>query len=878
VICTELGYTAATSCTDEGCKDDHRPSKRLRLSSSSYIVTYLFDVASLQSPLCCTKLATTFKPFQKGLTGLSTTLARLTSPYKAMDGERPPEDHNEHSFATTDQSLRAEDFGMTLVFNSIGHLIQGQFGLNELASAVVVGKTVGSIISRRSDGNNIQKLADLYGLFVRDIPKYLSTFKFDRSGTVLGGRQDRFKVQNVLEDVSLNTTEGIATMLVLILRHVESQDTIVDELEELLKGRYWLVGRPRKDYQQTLPFATREVLRTFVSGVIDADADSVQTNELRRLMTKLVVEVGSSRFLESVQEPSQHEQERILSWLLACPTDLGANERHPIFHTLSAGAVMIGLAAAANGANIQIKCTVEGRDGRPEEVVLFDPSCSHSTPDNLVEVHLWLTQPSPDVAEKLRSILTREDFEPRTVFSGALPVFGGAAEISKLISGQLGCKSTMQECLDFWEAGVANGMECTWGGRIAKAEGEPMLIRYSIDTDSLDTDKIVPPDLMILANRHFRTPRTDIRHKLAQRAACIFHQVLNYKVYEGYDTEDLQATFNLIIIAILTGWMHNLMANTLQCLTNYAWTADCKRLLGFAESLISQGLTVNRLLLVAARMWGGVTPSFAPDIASNRMAMGIACPQTTILANVLSNPELLATHGISKGLFTLHQGSIPTLPRDQHSGLIFAGSGRYRRPPQSLDARDQIPTHGYQEPKKLIFTIEPVKHEDGVLAAVLCAWQYGDAIIELDPSQVLCGLTGKRRLSSRATNSSPNRTKSLYLSHMSSTELLKYPNGYTIINGVALVRAGSRVDLQVVAAGLHGGARTIMIHSNEDAGYICRAQTTVVSDSMKCVVQLDEGDEDFDDRTAVIFCRDDFPPGLGEAERETDEVGSQSRL
>jgi hypothetical protein len=794
-----------------------------------------------------------------------------------MEGDYISQDLDKDSLGTTEQPSPHADFNMTLVFNSIGQLIQGQFGLNELASAVVVGKTVGSIISRKTDGKSIQTLADRYGLFVRDIPKYLSTFRFNRMGTVLGGRQERFKVQNVLDEVSLNTTEGIATMLVLILRHIESPDSIVDELEELLKGKYWLVGRPLKDYQQTLPFATREILRTFVSGVIDADADSEQANRLRRLMANLVHRAGSAKFLKSVENPSQHEQERMLSWLMACPSTLIVNnDRHPTFHTLSAGAAMIALAAAANGANVQVQCTVEGKNGRPEEVILYDAGQVLAGVDSLFQVHLWLIQPPTEVSEQLRTIRTREDFEPRTVFTGALPVFGGGAEISKLIKEQSGCKSTVQECLEFWEAGIANGRQCVWTGRVTTLEGEPMQMRYSIDTGSLNTDHAIPADLMILASRHYKAPRLDVRHKLAQRAACVFDQVLNYNSYENFNSEDLQATFNLIIVAILTGWMHNLMANTSRSISNYAWTAEYKRLLGFTESLSNQGLTVNRLLLIAARMWGGLTPSFAPDIANTRMMMGIACPQTTILVNVLSNPELLATHGITKGLFTLHQGSIPTLPRDQRSGLILGGSGRFRRPPQALDARDQIPVQSHESQHKLIFTIEPVKSNDGVLAAVLCAWQHGDVIMELDPSQVLCGLTGKRKFSNSTIASSPNGSRSLHLNHMSGTEPLNFPHGFTVINGISLVRAGSRVDLQVVAAGLHCGHRTIMIHSKEDADFVCRAQTKVLTESTRCVLRLPDDDDEFDDRTVLIFCRDDFPPGLGEEYSEAGVLGNQS--
>ncbi|KAF2681456.1 hypothetical protein K458DRAFT_457041 [Lentithecium fluviatile CBS 122367] len=753
---------------------------------------------------------------------------------------------------------------MTLVFSSLGHLVQGQFGINEVASSVVVSKVVGSLFSRQADGNSINQLAQQYDLFVRDIPKYLLMFAFEHSGTVLGDRQRRNKVSNVMEGVELSSVEGIATIIVLLLRHIESPSDIVDYLEDLLKGKFWLVRRPRNDYPQTLPFAMREILQTFVGGVIDADADSPQANSLRNLLAKLVVLVGSSKFLESVAKPSQLKQEQILSWLLDNPSGRKeTDEGYPVFHTLSAGAVMIALAAAANGANLRVQCTTDDANGRPNEVVLHDVRSRQSGNDALLIVHLWLSQPPPGVATILRSILTREEFASRTIFSGALPVHGGMAEISKLVSQQIRCKNSSQECLELWERGVATGTTCSWAARMDIRESRPTLV-YSIDPETLELHMPIPPSLKKLANDHLKVPKNDTRHKLARRAASVMHEVLRYPEYEGYNEQQLECTLNFIQVAIFTGWMGKLAINPSEALTHYAWTADCDRFLGFAQTSISQGLTLNRILLIAARIWGGVTPSFAPDIASDRMVMGIARPQATILVNVLSNPEAIANHGIAEGLFTLHQGSIPTLPRDQHSGLILAGTKRFRKPAQSLDARDQIPMASFNE-QKLLFTVEPVKGDDGILAAVLCVWQHGDAIMELNPYHVLCGLTGQRKLQQPLPVASS--LKRLFnISHMSSRELLQYSDGYTVFNGISLIRAGSRVDLQIAAAGSHSGSRTIMIVSDEDADYIRNTQKIKHSGGlggMRCVLELGENDDYFDDRTAIIFCRDDFPPDLG---------------
>ena len=207
---------------------------------------------------------------------------------------------------------------MTLVPSTLGQLIQTQLGVNELASAVVVGKAVGSLITRKSDASFFLPLQREYGLFVRDIPKYLQSITFDRSGTILGDRQRRIPVENTLEGVKLDSVEGIATFMVLILRHVESPADIVDYLEDMLKGEFRLVGRARSDEasKDSLSYSIRQILQAFVSAVIDANADFPQTNRLRQLTAQIVFAVGNAKFFQSVTKPlSDAIQERSIEEL-----------------------------------------------------------------------------------------------------------------------------------------------------------------------------------------------------------------------------------------------------------------------------------------------------------------------------------------------------------------------------------------------------------------------------------------------------------------------------------------------------------------------------------------------------------------------------------
>jgi hypothetical protein len=752
---------------------------------------------------------------------------------------------------------------MTLVLSTLGQLIQTQFGVNELASAVVIGKAIGSLITRKSDASVFLPLEREYGLFVRDIPKYLQSINFDRSGTILGDRQRRIPVENTLEGVKLDSVEGIATFMVLILRHVEAPADIVEYLEDLLRGKFRLVGRARSDEatNDSLPYSLREILQAFVSAVIDADADSPQTNRLRQLAAQVVFAVGNGKFMQSVTRPSQHEQERFLSHLLAPnPSHQQENET---FHTLSAGATMIALAAAANGANIRVLCMTHDKG----TVVLSESdSMSHRSFGRRLEVILWLVQPPPEVAEQLRAISHRDDFEPRTTFSGMLPILGGIAEVSSIVSQQIECECSHDEILEFWVKGLSAGGSCTWNSRVEIRESRPTLVCF-IEERSLLTECEMPASLLRLASRHFKAPRNDILHKLAEKAASILHATLQYSIYDGVGTERLDLALDFIIIAFFVGCMGRLASNTSARLRAYAWTADVGQFRGFAEAAVSQGLTINRIVLVAARIWGGLTPSFSPEVGNGQMLMGIACPRTTILLNILSRPEEIALYGFDKGLFTLNQGSIPLIPRDQYSGLVFAGTPRFRKPVQNLDAGCQIPAEEPVE-QRLIFTLEPATGENGILAVLLCAWQYGDVVLEFNPYHALRGLAGRRSISKPNTTPelvsiNPKGTR-FNLSHMGDRELLSLSNSFIVRNGIMLIRAGSRVDLQIVAAGNHAGPHTLMITTEDDAAYIRNAQQ--IQDSVPKICTLYTGDDNMDikDGMVIIFCRDDLPPHLGE--------------
>jgi hypothetical protein len=751
---------------------------------------------------------------------------------------------------------------MTLVFTSkLGQLAQSQFGVNEIASCVIVGKAIGSVFTRQSDASVFGPLQQEYGLFIRRIPKYLESVEFDRTGTILGNNQRKIKANNMLEGVVISSIEGIATFMVLILRHIQGPGDLVDYLEDLLQGHFGIVGRTESDHTRNfnLPYSLRDVLRSFVTAVADADADSPALNSFRNSMGRLVEVVGDSNFLDKATDPTQHEQDRLLGELLRGSDEHGERVEASDFHTFSASAAIIALAAASNGANIEVKCQI----GLELPMILVGPRNKENRRGHTFIFTLWVVQPPIGVSESLRSVGMRDLFKPRSATYGPLPIIGGMLEISKIIARQLGCLERQDEQLALWENAVTIGAKCVWQAALVG----PNLsgLAYKLSEMPNTEQPCVPTDLSDMASQYYQAPRGDPRHGLARKVASILHDTLKYYNYDGFEDTRFRKTMNFVVVAFFTGCIGALASNSMERLSSYAWTADCSQLKGYAEMMVCQGLTINRLVMTAARIWGGLPPSFNPQHQQESRVMGIACPQTTILLNVLSNPQEVAEKGVGGGLFTLHQGSIPMIPRDQYSGLIYAGEKRFRKPIQDVDASCQIPMEDPVQ-KQIIFTLEPGVMEGGSLSVLLCGWIHGHAALELNPFMVLSGLISQRQLKRNKVNSpvneaTPYRT---LLSHMCSRELLSYQDGFKVREGVVLFRAGPRLDLQIAAAGLHLGSRTVMVVEEEDAALIRENQKIMGSN-----IELFHSDDiDILSESVIIFCTKDFPPHLGTAHLE----------
>ncbi|KAK8036639.1 hypothetical protein PG994_015410 [Apiospora phragmitis] len=153
---------------------------------------------------------------------------------------------------------------------------------------------------------------------------------------------------------------------------------------------------------------------------------------------------------------------------------------------------------------------------------------------------------------------------------------------------------------------------------------------------------------------------------------------------------------------------------------------------------------------------------------------------------------------------------MPMIPRDQLYGLDIPDDMNRRKAISDVDALQQIPSKPLIE-ESVLFTLEPEKKEMGVLAVhVMCGWLHGEPRFEPDPVVVLAGLLGVRKLHCM-TPKGRSDSNSTTMSHMNPRELVNYTSGFKVRIDSVLVLAGSRTDLQVLAAGCYLGLPTVIV-------------------------------------------------------------------
>lgn len=706
---------------------------------------------------------------------------------------------------------------MTAVINRTGRLLQWNLGVNEAASAINIARAVSSLFTQPEDSLVIEEIAR--GLHVRlpELPQWLQTLSFRRRGSFHGERMRKVMVDNLLEDVPIDTVQGRATFIALISRYVETAEQAAQNILSLFEERFAPLGHEVVRHRDTnrvgpLPYSIKDHVVKMVRSTWDSDRDSDQNTLCLFLMRQLFSCLGKNRVSQPTStERSQADHRRLIDRLF------GIGNLSERFDTLDIGSAMMAIAAHAQGVPIQVECMLEeNMPGTKRTRTSRRTLCNNESLDAFT-VCLWLTQPPSDIAYQLNifyeGLHIRNSRSPQKRF---IPVLGGAAEISQMLALQFKAELPPEDSLVLWQAGMAFGESARWTlGTGKDLEGpHPLFIRLSEDF----LMSIGPVDEAVAehARNHFSGRRMDERAQLARKAAMIVHGIYKYREYS--DKEQFHAKMNVALVAITVGCVKSQIRNPQggNELESFAWTFDFQEKavtsclgqfhganpLTLCESL-PKAVNVDSLLQAAACIWGGSTLEYHGHRRLSLNAIGIVCPHVTLVFDVVGNLERIAQYGITKPFISMYTGSMPLLPQEPQTGFVVGGTSFHERDRRRIMEGEHFDVDAEPNSHPPIFTIESVNtgSYDGNFCATICAWRHGEVFAELEPVTLLHNLSQPHNQLGELTKLNPPEYSARSFMELRCTTLHTLRH-FQIDKAAGLVRTSLRWQWHVVAAGL----------------------------------------------------------------------------
>ncbi|KAK0507671.1 hypothetical protein JMJ35_009560 [Cladonia borealis] len=732
---------------------------------------------------------------------------------------------------------------MTLVWGVSNGLQQLQLGFNELASALVVGKIVGTAFTRHNDAEVFSILEKSYEVRFKAIPEWMQSFQFSRAGVIHGQGMRRLNCTSMMDNIDVESLQGFASIVVLCCRFVMSTNVIVGILEDFLGfGHEAIYPGKLGDPGTRLSLPVKALLANFVRATIDSDGKSQQATNAVKWMADLANEVGVSARLK-IDERRAHEYNRhLIAKLMGEPKRSdGAEDGLPrkafqrVEHTLSMATATIALAAAANGADVSVQCiTLKGIKTIPQ----------HASSSKFV-LRLWLRQPPLEISNFLSYAEAKKRGEDGKLGAQdgiySTIIFGGNMEIALNVGQAIGYGDQdhsgldniriKQRLYDLWMKGVRKGNCLKWEVEEAplkrRRESEPLpqpRIRL------MDHENIIsiPPEADCLID--VLNTLDERLNPLARAIATIIHDVYHYSDYSRDQSGHFAKAMELVSIAISVGLLQAWTFAPAKDIDLYALQQGAIRRNGalreFLPVACTEGFSHQSLLWAAATLWGGASAESQGGVVVGDRVMGIVAPHCTIILEILRDPISFARSRMSGPMLVLLRGSMPLLPRSARSGFVLAADvAHIPRAPfdcgQASKAMDlsnlprSLAGDGPLNPEnELVITIEP-NIESGSSASVFCGWFAGDLNFEIDPLVAFNNLIRKPR--SRELTRDP---QTMNRAVMSSIDLLDITQ-FQLANGFAIFNTHSDPVWLLVAAGCaEDGSAIVLEGSFDDARHM----------------------------------------------------------
>lgn len=659
---------------------------------------------------------------------------------------------------------------MTLVFGS-GDLQNVQLGLNEIASAVSISKTCGSVFTRREDASLFDIFEAKFDIRITKVPIWLRTITFGRSGFALGEKMRTIRISDVMKDVDMSKLSGIATFVVLCAKFVEDKPNIIRLLEKLLAGDLGKIVQAEVEIKLGgIPYSFKPHVEKFISSCLDADRDSDQSNCQRDWMARLA-EYGSfgwrakdfsiRRFQATINLISELFGEESMEENMAKLDPVYAEKRKNngisgwahIHDTLHLTGAYLALAAAANGASVVVQCMTSGNSQYfPKEPPITDRSSTFL-------VRLWICQPPESVCSVLRYMSGNETIAGTSGESGGLTrqtddvvtIFGGSLEVAIWIARGIKYTPTLEgemreTLLQLWAAGVEIARELHWSSRWDQEHGEPRLRLRFHDEPTFSSE-------IVRLSKALQTGEPALRN-ISRHLAKSLHDLYRLNDYEnlcnsgstgrkGRSDEIIRARdFLLTVISIET--IRNLVYSRDSRLDQYALslasiTGSQSLLRNLTSQTLSDGSRPCDLLWGASAIWGGASEQSQGLSRVDDTVVGVVAPYCTVILDMIREPLLFATKGTKGKLISIWHGAVPMLPRHPTTGFC---KSPIQEANQLTDLREGFrPTEVHPSTRldeQMSITFEPMLGDAAF--GIFCCWYSGSLAAELQPHVVFRNL------------------------------------------------------------------------------------------------------------------------------------------
>ncbi|KAI0470518.1 hypothetical protein GGR56DRAFT_660665 [Xylariaceae sp. FL0804] len=668
-----------------------------------------------------------------------------------------------------------------------------QFGVNEVSSMILIGKSCGSVANRQEYSGMFDQLQEGLGIHIKRLPVWLEGIKFQRSTTIYGQEMRVITLPAIMEDVDKRKLSGISTFVVLCCRFSENRSVTMKALNLLLCGGLGAVVDVDGNTRADLPYTFKPHMKKFVESCLDADVDSNVANQARKWMSELNCfgKLGwrSEEFAIERQQASFGIISEILGGTstesqlaeLSVTPQRRPREKEPwarIHNTLHLSSAYIALSAAAQGADVVVEC-INSKDPKESKFFPFEPKGEQMSSTFLVR--LWLVQPPEHVCGILRfssnkQTTTWQDGEQEPaddMGNNDVVIFGGARELALWVAGTIHftCERTehvtkLHALMELWESSAEFARTIRWGVKKQYTCHDPL--RFVLEKNIKEPSRSAAPLQLSKALRVRDKRLAPISTEVAN-VVHAFYNLTDYSIYLDDEESEFVNAMYFVLIGAAVEKLRNMMHAPDTSLDQYAMSlttleahkGDLRELIPLE---VSEGISSQNLLFAAATLWGGASLESQGHSRADDGVLGVVAPNCTVILDFIRQPLLFVKDGIDRKLMSLWRGAVPMLPRDPQTNFVKAfvrGLGKTTQ----IDARYQ-PSDNKRAGKKrgmsgnLIFTFEP--YLEIPTLGVFCCYYSGHLTCEICPTQVFGNILRRQShsfaITGREYSNFPHRT------------------------------------------------------------------------------------------------------------------------